>query len=120
MNMDYTSLTANLAQIAHRSDLTAQMPGFVAAATEKINRRFNLVLVSPAAGTDTNDVLTQFPLLYVYAALVSLYEFLDNTGSAQYYAAQFNDQADLQNITQVDTVTDPWTVDGVPPAIIPL
>ena len=120
MTMDYNELIARMAAISHRSDLTGQMQNFVNDANEKINRRFGLVLVAPSPSATTNDVLTSFPLLYLYSGLNSLYDYLDNTGTAQYYDAKFNQECNQQNVTSPATVTDRWTVDDIPPAIIPL
>ena len=118
--MIYTELVARLAAISHRGDLTTQMPNFVADATEKINRRFNLQLVAPVSGNDTNEVLTKWPLLYIYSGLVSLYGHLNNDDQAMFYAAQWAAEVDSQNINQPGTATDPWTIDDIPPAIVPV
>lgn len=116
--MNYTELQARVLGIAHRGDLVAQMEGFASDANEKINRRFSLALVAPSTTNATNEVLTSYPLLYVYAALTSLYDYLDNTDDADRYQEKWNIEADAQNVSQSGAVTDPWTIDDVPPAIV--
>jgi hypothetical protein len=117
--MTYDELIARMASIAHRKDLDAQLPNFVADANEKINRRFNLALESPSPAVQTNTVLTTWPLLYLYSGMQSLYEHLNNGDNASYYRQAWEQEADRQNITLSSTDTDPWTVDDLPPAIIP-
>ena len=112
--MNYTELEARLAGIAHRTDLTTTIPLFVADATERINRRFGLQLVSPVADTDTNDVLTNFPLLYIYAAAQSMFEYLNNGDNAIYYNGLWEVETNRQNISNPNTVTDQYTADNPP------
>jgi hypothetical protein len=117
--MNYDELISRMAGIAHRNDLAAVLPNFVADANEKINRRFNLSLETPSPTVSTNTVLTTWPLLYLYSGMQSLYEHLENGDSATYYRQAWEQEADRQNITLSSADTDPWTVDALPPAIIP-
>ena len=118
--MTYDELIARMAAIAHRTDLTSQMQNFVNDANEKINRRFGLALVSPSPSAQTNDVLTSYPLLYLYGAMNSLYNYLDNQDNSRYYEMKLNQEFDEQNVTSPGTVTDTWTIDDIPPAIVPI
>jgi hypothetical protein len=118
--MNYTDLVARMASIAHRNDLESQMPNFVADANEKVNRRFNLAMVSPSPTVDTNAVLSLWPLLYLYSGLQSLYEHLNNGDNATYYRQAWEQEADRQNVTLYSPETDMWTsIDGLPPVIKP-
>jgi hypothetical protein len=118
--MNYTELIERMASLSHRNDLGSQMPFFVSDANEKINRRFNLGLESPSPTVVTNAVLTTWPLLYLYSAMQSLYEHLNNGDNATYYRNAWEQEADRQNITLYSPETDLWTsADGLPPAIIP-
>ena len=112
--MNYTELEARLAGIAHRTDLTTTIPLFVADANERINRRFGLTLVSPDTTNPTNDVLTNFPLLYIYAAAQSMFEYLNNGQNAQYYNGLWELECDRQNVLNPYTVTDHYTADNPP------
>jgi hypothetical protein len=113
--MIYSELKTRLAQIGHRSDLSSQMANFTQDATEKINRRFGLALAPLVLDTDTNEVLTNWPLLYLYAALQSLFEFTNNGDNATYFSGLWNLEADRQNITGGSSATDSWNSE--PPAI---
>jgi hypothetical protein len=83
----------------------------------KLNSRFGLTLAPFVADTDTNTVLTNFPLLYLYAALQALYEHLNNGDNAGYYKGLFDEQCSLQNITANSGATDPYY--SSPPVVIP-
>lgn len=115
--MTFGELKTRLAAIAHRSDLAAQLPNFVNDAREKINRRFGMALVAFVADTDTNEVLTNWPQLYLYAALQSLYEYLNNGDNAVYYGELWKTEAASQNINAASTSTDKYA--SQPPVIVP-
>jgi len=104
--MNYLELKQRIAGILHRSDLATQLPLFIEDARERINRRFGLELVALSGDTDTNDVLTNFPLLYVYAACQSAYEYLNNGNNAVYMSDSWEKECDRQNVTNGGTATD--------------
>lgn len=116
--MTYSELKSRLAQISHRNDLEPQMASFVDMAKERINRRFGLSLATLSGDADTNEVLSLWPILYLYASLQALYEFLNNGDNATYYKDLWEQEADRQNITGASTATDPlWGAQ--PPFIKP-
>jgi hypothetical protein len=114
--MTYGQLKTRLAAVSHRTDLTASLPDFVEDARIKLNGRFGLTLAPFTADTDTNTVLTNFPLLYLYAALQSLYEHLNNGDNAGYYKGLFDEQCSMQNVTANSGATDPYYAS--PPVIM--
>lgn len=117
--MDNLQLKQRLAGISHRSDLTNQLPLFVQDATERINRRFNLTLPNLVSDQDTNDVLTQFPLLYVYSASSSMFEYLNNGENAMYYDNKWEVECDRQNVLSPYTATDKYTATNPPVVLTP-
>jgi len=117
--MNNLELKTWLAQISHRSDLSAVLPNFIADATALINLRFNLTLAPLVADTDTNSVLDLHPLLYQYAGARSLYEFTNNGENATYYGERWNALANAVNVTNPANaeLQDPdWAT--TPPAIV--
>ena len=70
--MIFSELQAEVLGISHRPDLAAQVDNFTTHATERINRRLGLSLVSPVDPGDTNDILTSWPLLYIYATAIPI------------------------------------------------
>ena len=105
--MDYLGLKALVAAWLHRSDLTAtQIPNFILAATERINRRFNLSLANLVDDTDTNDVLTSFPMIYAYAAVEEGYIYMHNGDAATTYADRWEKECDRANVLQSGTALD--------------
>ena len=116
--MDFGQLKGNISSISHRPDLATSMPLFVDTAREKINRRFRLALVSFTTDTDTNAVLTECPLIYIYASLQALHEFINNGDNAIYYKSLWDDECSLQNISGGFASTDPLYID-TPPVITP-
>ena len=117
--MNNQQLKQRLAGISHRSDLTNQLPLFVQDATERINRRFNLTLPELVSDLDTNAVLTQFPLLYVYSASSSMFEYLNNGENAMYYDNKWEVECDRQNVLSPYTATDAYTEDNPPYILSP-
>jgi hypothetical protein len=108
--MNYGELTTRIAQVMHRGDLTAQMPNFVADATERINRRLELQLAVPVTDGDTNDVLASYPMLYFYAAMVPACEFVSNLDDADYYDQRFELEADRHYVTAGANTTEPLVI----------
>jgi hypothetical protein len=115
--MTYKELQNRLASISHRADLTASLPDFINDARERINRRFGLSLAPFVNDDDTNAVLTDFPLLYLYPALQSLYEHLNNGDNAVYYENRWNTEIASQNINALSASTDKYST--APPVIVP-
>lgn len=115
--MNYGQLKTRIASALHRSDLTARIPDFVGDATVRINNRLGLGLADLVADDDTNPVLTDSPLLYLYAGMQAGYEYLNNGDNAQYYGRRFEATADIVNVTGNDASTDPYLAAGVPPFI---
>lgn len=98
--MNLSELNTRIQRTAHRTFAVADLANFVLDSTERINRRLNLQLVNPVVGTDTNEVLTDYPLLYIYAALCSAYQHLNNGDNAIYYDGLWETECDRQNVTQ--------------------
>ena len=108
--MNYADLKTRLSMTCHRVFKDTEYFSFTADATERINRRLNLQLVTPVADADTNEVLTAYPLLYVYAALIAAYEHLNNGDNATYYEQAWQEECAGQNITQAAS-TDPYATE---------
>lgn len=111
--MTLQDLKDRIASVLHRSDLTNSIPNWIADATERINRRFGIALVSPAADTDP---LPAPDLLYLYASLASGYEHLNNGDNARYYAERWELEADREVVLNPGGATDNYAAE--PPAII--
>ena len=105
--MTYAGLVERLTALLHRSDLQADMPWFAQAATLRINRRFGLELDAPGPLIDSNEVLTQWPDLYVYAAAQAAFEHLNNGENAAYYQGAFEDASSRMNITELEFPGEP-------------
>ena len=114
--MNYGELQARIAADLHRTDLSAQIPDFIDSARLQINARFDLDLVAFVDDADENEVLTEWPLLYVYSALGEGYNWLHNGDAATSYLQRWAEQADRLNITAPGSSVDPFEV---PPCIQP-
>jgi hypothetical protein len=112
--MNYLQLVDKIVAVSHRKDLRAQVPQFVEDAQQQINDRLGLALVPFNAGTDTDPVLTEQPLLYFYPAMKSLYENIIEFETATYYDNLFQRQADAFYITAPGTT--PLTITPEVPA----
>ncbi len=102
--------------------LADQVSKFIDDATYRINSRFGLNLASPASSGDTNAVLTWHPLLYVYACLVSAFEYLNNGENAIYMDNKWETEADRVIINNPTSAIDMWTTfsvssDPIPPSV---
>ena len=106
--MNYGELRAFVASYLHRTDLGTEVDGFIDQARTRINRRFCTDLASFNIDTDTNDVLTESPELYQYAALAEGYGFLHNGDAMTTYNQRWETEADRQNITDPGGATDPY------------
>jgi hypothetical protein len=113
--MNYSELTARMASLLHRSDLTASMVDFVGDATAKVNARWGLQLAPLVLPDDTNEVLTDSPLVYLYWAMESAYLHLNDGDNATTYGDLATTMASQQNITAAKTSTDPYLAAGEPP-----
>lgn len=112
--MTYDQLTQRLILQSHRSDLSNNIPGFVEDARMKINQRLGLELVPMSASSDTNDVMLNNYLLYFYGALVSLYQYIVEMETADYFDQLFWQQCDSWHVTA--TGTTPLTIEPENPA----
>lgn len=102
--MTFAELYAMIADKVHRKDMTARIPGFVETARTMLNMRLGLELGTPVAPTDTNETLTEWPLLYFYAAMAAQYEFIEEFETASYYDGKWEREADRYYITRAGTV----------------
>ena len=109
--MNLGELSTRVAQITHRSDLAPQATNFADDATKKINRRLGLELEPLVDPTDTNEILTNYPLLYLYAALVSAFEYIHEGDAARMYNDRWLEEIDYQYITAPGT-TEPIYMKG--------
>lgn len=108
--MTLAQLKTRIADILHRTDLSAQMDNFIDDARLKIERRFGVVLaaIDPIpAGTEN---------LFIYSALQSAYEHLNNGDNAIYCHERFELEADRQNVLNPGTITDNYATE--PPVMI--
>lgn len=101
--MTFSELYAKIADKCHRKDMTARIPGFVDDARVMLNMRLGLVLVPPADPADTDEILTDWPLLYYYAALAELYEFVEEYETGSYFGAKWEREVDRYYITRAGT-----------------
>ena len=108
--MTLTELETKIAQTLHRTDMAAVIPGFIADANERINRRFGVALTVAA------DIPDDLQLLYFYAAMQAANEHLNNGDNARYYSEAWELEADRQNVLQPGTVTDNYADE--PPFIV--
>lgn len=104
--MTPTELKARIADITHKSNLTNQMDNFLADALAKVNERFGVALTQPNNNT---DYPTGTDLLFLYAALVSAYEYLHNGDAAVYYADKFELWADRINVLNPGSDVDNYS-----------
>lgn len=101
--MTFQELYDQIADKVHRKDMTARMPSFVDAARQMLNGRLGLALVPPADPADTNEILTDWPLLYFYAATAELYEFIEEYETASYFHGKWEREVDRYYITRDGT-----------------
>lgn len=111
--MTLQELKDRVASILHRTDLTPQMDNFIGDAKLKIERRFGIVL--PAI----DPIPPKTEMLFLYSALESAYEHLNNGENAQYYFDKFELEADRQNVLAPGSITDTFvTVDDTGATVI--
>jgi hypothetical protein len=100
MATGYETLKAQIAQITHREDLEAQMDNFIGAANELIAVRLGITLEAPNADTQQyNDIFLNYPSLYLYASLISAYEFINEIDMADHYVARYENEITRYYIT---------------------
>lgn len=116
--MNYGELQARIATTLHRQDLATVIPEFVADAQDAIGRRFGIVLPPLVNDADTDAVLTESPLLYIYFAMHAGCMFLRDADGAAMWLQAFELQAGREVISSGRASTDPYTdADGLPPLI---
>ena len=99
MSTQYTQLVAQIAQITHRDDLSPQMANFIGAANELINVRLSLNNEVPTEANTANDILVGYYNLYLYASLISAYEFINEIDMAQHYIGRYENEVERYFIT---------------------
>lgn len=102
--MNFGELKSKMVATSHRKDLSGNVAGFVDDARVLINQRLGLSLVTFAADSDTDVVLTDAPMLYFYGAMAALYEYILEFETATYYLARLNEQFDAYYVTAPNTV----------------
>jgi hypothetical protein len=107
--MTLQEIKNRIASILHRSDLSAQMDNFISDARLKIERRYGVAL------TAIDPIPAQTEMLFLYAALQSAYEHLNNGDNATYYHDRFELEADRQNVLNPGSITDNYAAE--PPYI---
>jgi len=95
----YTTLEQRIARITHRSDLSSQMAYFIDDANQMIQARLGLDLVTPSIFVSDNQVATDNINLYLYAGLISAYEYINEIDMAQHYRARWEDEVSTYYIT---------------------
>ena len=102
----YTNLKNQIAQVAHRDDLSGQMNNFIKAAELLISARLGLVLEPLTSTSVDNTIVTNWPNLYVYASLISAYEFINEIDQANYYVGRLNEEIGMYYVTSPGTYTE--------------
>ena len=90
--MTKTELRTKLLTMSHRNDLADVVDFFIGDAEELIETRFNVTITDE---NGTNSWLQQFPLLYSYGALASLYEYIKQGDDARFYKERWDEVASL-------------------------
>lgn len=101
--MNFGELKTKVIDASHRKDMTSRVAQFIDDARVSINYRLTLELVPFAADEDTNEVLTSNQLLYFYAAMKRLHEFILEFETASYWAAMYEDQVSMYYVTRAGT-----------------
>jgi len=108
--MTLQDMKDRIASILHRKDLTAQMDGFISDAQLRMQRRFGIEFAA------IDPVPARTELMFLYAALSSAYEHLNNGDNAKYYDNKFELEADRQNVLDPGSGTDRYAAE--PPYIM--
>jgi hypothetical protein len=104
--MTLDELKTRISEIIHRTDLQVKTQNFIYDAQNKIERRFGITFESIDPIPDKTE------LLFLYASLVSAYEYLNNGDNAIYYSERFELEADRQNVLAPSSITDNYP-DGI-------
>ena len=98
--MNYGELKSLVADWGHRSDLSSRMDTFKQNVEERICERFGYAVTpSLVNDLDTNVVLTDNQLLYIYGMLEELSVYVTDAASAQSYRLKWDDTANRVNLT---------------------
>jgi hypothetical protein len=128
--MNYGDLKTRITGILHRPDLVPKYDDFALDATERVNARFGTAFPTLLLDTDTNAVLeAPIPLpgepaqptagqLYVCGMLEAAYLFLNDGENAMTYSQRFDAAANQVSMAGKIPELDPYTVGGLPPAIV--
>jgi hypothetical protein len=100
---DYNTLIADIAQITHRTDLGPRMQSIVNQANEMLEVRLSKTLEAPSPTNLTNELLTQQYNLYLYAALMPAYEFINELDMVDHYQKRWLEEVDYYYITSLDS-----------------
>jgi len=100
--MNYGELKQQVADWAHRSDASylAQMDNFKDAVEERLRERTGYQVVRLILNSDTNDVLTNNQLVYIYGMLEEGALYTQDGESAATYREKWNDTVNRLNITE--------------------
>lgn len=112
--MNYAELKAKIIDQSHRKDMATRVPGFIDDARVIINYRLSLDLQPFAADDDTNEVLDTNHLIYFYAAMKALYEFILEFETANYFDMLYQGQAAEYYVNRAGT--EPLTITPEVPA----
>lgn len=130
---NYTELKASIADYLNRSDLTAAIPDFISLTEAKLKRRYKDF--SPLSASNANNwILTSYPDVYLYGALLEASPYLVEDQRvdvwAQLYAAAVGTlrgtvgNADFDDYDGLKLAVGDWLaradLDGVVPQLIKL
>lgn len=130
---NYTELQASIADYLNRSDLTAAIPDFISLTEAKLKRRYKDF--SPLSASNVNNwILTSYPDVYLYGALLEASPYLVEDQRvdvwAQLYAAAVGTlrgtvgNADFDDYDGLKLAVGDWLaradLDGVVPQLIKL
>jgi len=130
---NYTELKASVADYLNRSDLTAAIPDFISLTEAKLKRRYKDF--SPLSASNANNwILTSYPDVYLYGALLEASPYLVEDERvnvwAQLYAAAVGTlrgtvgNADFDDYDGLKLAVGDWLaradLDGVVPQLIKL
>lgn len=113
--MTYAELQAKIIDQSHRKDQAQRVPGYIDDARTRLNLRLGLALVPLVNDTDTNEILTDWPLLYFYPAMRELYNFIIEMETANYFEQLYLNEVDRYYITRAGTEPLVITPEGPTP-----
>jgi len=112
--MNYKQLKEAIVSWTHRSDLNGDISTFVANTTVRLNDRFGVSLGPLIADDDTNVLLEEHAVLYLYGSLREQAIWSHNLVASQAYEALYQQAVSDMNINVTD---EDWYVG--PPAMEP-